>query len=318
MLNVDLETLLIFKTVYETGCCGSASKKYQVSNSKVTRCLTVMRDYYRDSLFIRKKDGFLPTKKSVEIYPYICEIVETYRKISLLDDVDNIKNECVIAVPSTLSVGLPEYIDLEFPEIETDTTVTIKPLRNIACEDLLQGNISLAIIQQENVSIRAGLQKHSSEINCKPIGQGESVYIVAQENHPLWQTDIMLTNIAEYPFIITAVAGFNDKLDPFEAYCEAQNIPLRTVHKTHSLAGLIGKLRQSLCVSFIGTQCAAEFVGLMQGLRVQKMDDEQYQLLHSIVNKPSYSMVYRCKDEAYFPEAFTDKLAGFIGAQIGK
>lgn len=318
MLNVDLETLLVFKTVYETGSCTVASKQHNISNSKVTRCLSTMRDYYRDALFIRKKDGFVPTAKSNEIYFDICEIITLFQKVSLSENQMDIIEECVIAVPPTLSVGLPEYIDLAFPAIAAGTTVNIKPLRNVSCDDLVQGEISLAVIQGENRSIKACLQKHGDEIVTQPIGIGECVYVVAKDTHPIWQQQVNLAEIARFPFVITAIAGFNDRLDPFEALCKDSGMPLQSIHKTHSLAGLIGKLRTSNSISFLGTRCAAEFASSMTDMRVQKMDNEDYQQLHSIVNKPNYSLVYKAERARSFPDGFCQMLAHFISQQIAE
>ena len=316
MIDVDVKALVIFKSVYETGCCGETSRLYEISNSKVTRYLASLREYYQDSLFIRKKEGFIPTARAKAIYPKICQISELLLQISVSDICLTPKKECTIAVPPTLSVGLPEFIDTDLESCVLSTSTHIKHVRPQTCEEMLQGNMCLAVIQDDDEQIQALLSKHKSVLMATPIGVGQFVYIVASEEHPIWFSGLTLADIAEYPFIVTAIEGFNDVQDPFEVYCEQNGLPLSSVYKTHSLAGLITRLRSSDAISFLGTHCAADFVGMVHGLKAVKMCAQQYELLHSVLKRPSYSLLSRCDHACNCPEGFVDGIRSFIYQQI--
>lgn len=316
MLDVSFKALLVFKSIYETGCCSYVSKRYSISSSKVSRYLSVMRLHYKDSLFIRKKSGFIPTEKSKLIYPKICEIIDLYYDIDISEPSSHSECEYIIAVPPTLSVGLPEYIDDELTLISKQATVNIKPLRDGVCDDIIQGSVSLAIIQDESKEVRECLNKHKDVLISKPVGVGQFVYLVAGDKHPIWHSEINLENIATYPFVVTAISGFNDKVDPFSVYCCEHGLDLRVVHKTHSLAGLINKLKLSDSISFIGTQCAVDFISMIRGIKVLKLPHTEYIRLHSMANRPSYSLVYHQALEHDFPVGFMTSLSHFILGQI--
>ncbi|QFU23581.1 LysR family transcriptional regulator [Shewanella sp. YLB-09] len=316
MIDVDVKALIVFKSVYETGCCSETSRLYDISNSKVSRYLASLRDYYKDSLFIRKKEGFIPTARSRAIYPKICEITELLTQISFNENSITAKKECVIAVPPTLSVGLPEFVDTELGSCSHNISIHIKHVRPQTCEDMLQGGMCLAVVQDNDPRIQEFLRRHKSALMSTPIGLGQFVYVVAREDHPVWCSALTLADISNYPFMVTAIEGFNDLLDPFEVYCEQHKLPLGTIHKTHSLAGLITKLRSSDAISFLGTRCAADFVGIVHGLKAVKMCSQQYEQLHSILPKPSYSLLSRRDHSCDCPKGFVMAIEEFILNQI--
>ncbi|WP_299802797.1 LysR family transcriptional regulator [uncultured Shewanella sp.] len=316
MIDVDVKALVIFKSVYETGCCGETSRQFRISNSKVTRYLSSLREYYQDSLFIRKKEGFIPTARAKAIYPKICEISELLSDISVTEICLTPKKECTIAVPPTLSVGLPEFIDCELESCSLSASTHIKHVRPQTCEEMLQGGMCLAVIQDDDHGTQEALKRYKSTLMATPIGTGQFVYIVAREEHPVWFSGLSLVDIAHYPFVVTAIEGFNDIRDPLEAYCEQNQLALGSVYKTHSLAGLITKLRSSDAISFLGTHCAADFVGVIHGLKAVRMCAEQYELLHSVIGKPSYSLLSRCDHACNCPEGFVGGIKAYILEQI--
>ena len=316
MLDVSYKVLLVFKSIYETRSCSDVSKKHNISSSKVSRYLSILRLHYKDSLFIRKKSGFIPTEKSKLIYPKVCEIIDLYYDIGIQETSLNSNCEYVIAVPPTLSVGLPEYIDNELMLFSKQTIVNVKPLRDGVCDDIIQGSVSLAIIQDESKGIMVYLNKHKDVLVSKQIGVGQFVYLVAGDGHPIWHSEINLENIANYPFVVTEIPGFNDKVDPFSVYCCEHGLDLRVVHKTHSLAGLINKLKSSDSISFIGTQCAIDFISMMRGIKVLKLPDTEYIRLHSMASRPSYSLIYHQALDHDFPTGFMTSLSHFILGQI--
>lgn len=318
MIDVDVKALVIFRSVYETGCCGETSRLYRISNSKVTRYLSSLRNYYQDSLFIRKKEGFIPTARAKAIYPKVCEITNLLHQISVNEACVKPKKECTIAVPPTLSVGLPEFMDTELESCSLSTSTHVKHVRPQTCEDMLQGGMCLAVIQDDDTRIQESLQRNKSTLMASPIGTGEFVYIVARDEHPVWFSGLTLADIANYPFVVTAIEGFNDIQDPFEVYCEQNQLPLSSIYKTHSLAGLITRLRSSDAISFLGTHCAADFVGMVHGLKAVKMSAEQYELLHSVLSKPRYSLLSRSDHACNCPEGFVNGIKSFIAAQIAE
>ena len=316
MLNLELGALYIFKSIYETGSGRLVSEMYNISQPKVSRYLTQLREQYDDSLFIRKKSGFIPTERATLLYPIICRMTDLADEINALEKHSKIQSEYIIAVPPTFSVGLPEYLDHAFKAVGPDITLTIKPSRRGLCEEVIQGQVSIAMTHQDCTKMPECQANRQSLLEVKPIGSGEFVHIIARDEHPVWQTEGLLENIAQHPFIITQVPGFNDQTDPFETYCHQQSIQLNIFQKTHSLASLIQTILTSDSISFIGPKCAAEFMQNVPGITVKLMQKEQYRLLHSVMPRPKYSIIYRKDKRPMFPPLLMTALCEFITQQI--
>ncbi|WP_394130849.1 LysR family transcriptional regulator [Shewanella maritima] len=316
MINVDRETLMVFKTVYEQRCCNSAAKAFNISNSKVTRLLASLREYYQDSLFIRKRDGFIPTAKAKSLYPKVCAMVTLYEELLQKSTEDEEQNEYHVAIPTTFSVGLPEYINQQCQKTRSPALVTVFGIDNKVCEDILHGKITLAVVPDQCPKIQKELKKHQLHLTTLHIGTGEFVYIAANKNHDAFASQMTLEELSQSPFAVTAITGFNDQVDPLEAFCTEWQLPLAINYKTYSLAGLATHLQNTDAFSFVGTHCAADFINMMSGIETQLLSHEQYQRLHSITPKPSYSLVMLKSKDQSIPTTLIRSLTRFIQTQI--
>lgn len=71
MLNLDLNLLLVFLKVYETGGLSKASQQLGLSQPGVSLALKRLKDHFEDPLFVRTPQGMNPTVFAQALYPSI-------------------------------------------------------------------------------------------------------------------------------------------------------------------------------------------------------------------------------------------------------
>ena len=315
MLNFKLVDIRVFLSIYDSGCSKTTASRLGLSPAKVSRSLAELRQVYCDSLFIRKKSGFVPTAKASALQQDFRQALALLDKQYQMDQARHQPLEVNIALPPTLSVGLPQRLAEAASQLPSQVTVSIQPLSQRICQQVLNGSLSMAVTHRECRKLKDCVSQNSDQLQVRRIGEGQFLYIVAAEDHPVWQRERILENLAEYPFVITQVIGFNNEVDPFEVWCEQWGVELQVDRKVHSLASLIERLLNSQAISFVGTRCAAKFIDSFDGFRSEKLDGDQYDWLHSYQPKPQYSLLTDIgSDDRLGP--IRDAVETFIRAQV--
>lgn len=316
MQDCDVRIFYIFKSLYDSGSATFVSQQHSVSPSKVSRYIAEMREVYNDSLFIRRKTHFVPTKKAREIYPKICEIIGMIENLSANRHEIEVKKECVIAVPATLCVGLPEHLNRIIKQEGWDISLNVISSHREICTKVINGEICIAITNRACTQTMDCNPKYSNLLHVEPISVGEHVYVVSAATSAIWQESISLDNIAKYPFVVTQVSGFNDEKDPFEVYCELRGLALNVFLKTQNLASMIEALMSENTISFIGPNSAADFIAKVPSLRVEKLANCEYQRLHEAMHKPTYSMIYLKRNVDVIPSLIKSEVLRFISDSV--
>ncbi len=92
MSNIDLNLLLVFLQVYETGSLSRASHLLKLSQPGVSLALKRLRDHFGDPLFIRTARGMEPTVFAQALLPSIQKSAESLQA-SLLFKLDFVAEE---------------------------------------------------------------------------------------------------------------------------------------------------------------------------------------------------------------------------------
>lgn len=316
MLDCDVRIFYIFKALYDSGSATIASQQYSLSPSKVSRYISQMRDVYQDALFIRKKTHFIPTKKAKEIYPKVCEIIDLIECLSVNDQDLDSKKECVIAVPPTLCVGLPEHLNQMIQKEGLNFSLKVMPSHRDICKKIINGEICIAITNRACTQTIDCNPKDTNLLHVESISVGEHVYVVSSNTCAIWQENVSLDNIAKYPFVVTQLSGFNDEKDPFEVYCEQHSVELNVYLRTQNLASMIEALVQGNAISFIGPKSATAFIANVPSLRVEKLANSEYQRLHEVMHKPTYSMIALKSKIGLIPDVIKNEIFKFVAKSV--
>ena len=71
----SLRSLIIFKTVYETGSASQAARTLGITQSGVSRSLALLEEGFELQLFLRRKNRILPTPEAAELYVEILRLL---------------------------------------------------------------------------------------------------------------------------------------------------------------------------------------------------------------------------------------------------
>lgn len=314
MLNHEIKIFYIFKSLYETGSATQVAKTYSLSPSKMSRYISQLRIISMDTLFIRKKNHFIPTKKAQLLYPKICDAISAIEKIDI--NTNKLVTDCVIALPATLSVGLPEHLNKLLNKHNIKMNLSVISSNRDVCNKVMDGSVNIAVTNKKCLSQCAS--RNTCKLTATPVAHGEFLYVIAHKESSMWQKPLSLSNIANYPFVVTQASGFNDDIDPFEEYCKANDIKLNVLMRAQNLASTIEILTSETYhpVSFIGPHSAIKFLSNIQSLRIEKLPDIEYNKLHEDVNKPVYMILSLTNKMKILPNFIVNEISYFIEKSV--
>ncbi|MBY6188208.1 LysR family transcriptional regulator [Marinobacter hydrocarbonoclasticus] len=306
MRDINLFTIRVFVMVYESLNSLSVANALNVAPSKISRCLGALRHALGDPLFIRRQYGFEPTPTADKLYPYFQQM------LCLLGQINDSTNgtstapqrHYVIYAPPTLSCRLGTALKKSASEAGKELSLSVRPLSASGPEDLLQGRVDMML------SFKAS---EKERLDSRFIAAGELLYIVARDDHPIWQrpANNMLDAIINYPFLVTECPAFNDRIDPLELYALDQGRQLKLAGKAGVLSEVSDYLIDSDAITFIGARTAAEYLDHFPGVSIRQMSEPEFQLLHDRCPPPNYYLVAR-KEEGSVPPWLIEALCDFV------
>lgn len=312
MRDINLFTIRVFVMVYESLNSLSVANALNVAPSKISRCLSALRHALGDPLFIRRQYGFEPTPTADKLYPYFQQI------LCLLGQINENTGEAgtapqrhyIIYAPPTLSCRLGTVLKKRAAEERQELSLSVRPLSATGPEDLLQGRADLML------SFKAS---EKERLDSRFIATGERLYIVARDDHPIWQRppNNMLDAIINYPFLVTECPAFNDRIDPLELYALDQGRQLKLAGKAGVLSEVSDYLMDSDAITFIGATTAAEYLQHFPGVTMREMSEPEFNLLHDRCPPPNYYVIGR-KEEGAVPEWLMTSLCDFVHESVTK
>jgi len=78
--KLDLNLLIIFETVYQTGSVSQAARVLGMSQPTVSNALSRLRAHFSDQLFVRVDRGMKPTPRALSLLPPVTEALGALRR----------------------------------------------------------------------------------------------------------------------------------------------------------------------------------------------------------------------------------------------
>lgn len=119
----NLNLLVIFNALFETGSVTEASKRLRMSQPNLSRSLRILREEFEDELFVRSTKGITPTKKARELSVLVREAIQSIENVyaPLEFDIKKIKATFTIAttdyIEFLLAPALAEIMSVHAPGI---------------------------------------------------------------------------------------------------------------------------------------------------------------------------------------------------------
>lgn len=104
----NLNLLHILHALIETGNGTAAAKRLRMSQPNLSRALRLLRDEFGDPLFVRNTRGLTPTKRALEIYGPLKELVKSLENIYTRPEFD------IKQAKGKFTIGATDYIEFLF------------------------------------------------------------------------------------------------------------------------------------------------------------------------------------------------------------
>lgn len=176
--KLDLNLLIIFETVYQTGSVSQAARVLGMSQPTVSNALSRLRAHFSDQLFVRVDRGMKPTAKAMSLLPPVTDALGALRRGLTYDsdfDLATAKRHFRLllhdfSVPSVL----PPIVKAIEDANSTCTVEVVTPDWERPHEALTNGNADIIM----DISLH-----EQQGVTLEPLIDADAV-IVVREGHP--------------------------------------------------------------------------------------------------------------------------------------
>ncbi|GGZ00212.1 LysR family transcriptional regulator [Shewanella fodinae] len=220
LCELDIFTLMVFKTIYETGHANITARELSVSAPKISRCLSSLRLAFDDELFYRRQQKLKATPLAENLYRPVCDFIQSVYQLELQA---SSSRDCRTdgSLQIAVGYGLLSALSKVFGQKEmTDKLgkVRLYKWQNDSADLIHSGELDLGI----SIEI-----PDNQELQLTTVGECREIGMVCRKDHPIWQhsSNITLEEIARYPYVYMTIKNFNEKIEPLELYCQQENLP---------------------------------------------------------------------------------------------
>ncbi|WP_076412349.1 LysR family transcriptional regulator [Shewanella sp. UCD-KL12] len=265
--QLNYNQLKVFISIYEHGQSHQAANELGMTASGVSRTLKILRDIFKDSLFIRRSSGFVATEKTHQLIPMAKSLVEQYQKIEMQHSVFtpaesggqyiiHAYDEFVYAVKKVIR----DEILLEAPNLRFDVRV----LTHDCSMELANGDMDFVVVYE-------GF--NGKGLNYEMFAETDSLYLLARKDHPILSQPLTLETISHYSCL--EIDNYDDLTCPLLVnLCREQNLIMEVEGYTDSLASAMRLLSESDAVTLSCNQFTRQFVKMLPQIQYVKLPDE--------------------------------------------
>ncbi|WP_110459088.1 LysR family transcriptional regulator [Shewanella algidipiscicola] len=275
MDNLNYTQLKVLLSVYKHGQGNLAATELGISNCTVSRTLNSLRDVFMDSLFIRKSNGLIPTKKTEELIPHAKLLVEQYqlleRKHSIFSPsqsgghfVIRAYDEFVYAVHNVID----DYILPEAPNLRFD----VRALSHDCSQEVISGDIDFVVVYE-------GFD--DNRLNYEIFSETGDIYILANKEHPIFSEFMSLELLANYSLL--EIDNYNDLICPLLVnLCRDSGLQMDVAGYTDSVATAMQLLAKSNSITLSCNQFTRNFVDMIPAISYRRLPDEMIKTIKEI------------------------------------
>lgn len=280
LLDISLATIEIFCQVYVKKNAIEVANHLDLSQPKVSRALAALRTVFDDPLFIRRESQFQATDRAHDLYPLFSEMLQCRQQIDLLmRGVSGEASEHVeIATVPQLEVNLTQSVkEAAHRVLDGELMVETSPWGESTQQLLLNDEVAAAICFE---------RANDRSILSKSVIQHRGGYLVAREDHPIWQAPDV-DNMINYPLVKLRTMPFPANRSPLGNYAKRLGKQLQIYATAPDLGSAANSLLSSDAIIIIGVKGAVNFLRNIKGLRAQKIDYAQDNIILENFSHPT-------------------------------
>ncbi len=304
--RLDYFTLNVMVELCEHKSVTVAAVRLQVSQSKVSRALTCLREVFGDPLFVRQRYGMEPNRLAETIYPLAKSVVSRYQVLARTAANSRLcKHEVNIAAQEHLSSVLMDCLHNSRIETESDLTFNLHPWTSDVQNQMNQSKLDYCI------SINPA---ESENVDLHQIGQIRSFYLVAKKGHPIFDRPLGIDNLFSYPVALFYYSMNGPKNHRLETIATELKQPLSVSMKTTNLCLLLEHLEKTECVGFLASVLVLEAIDERGTLDYIDMTDFWKDKVKHTGERPKYNIYLQSNKGA--DSIFTNTLVENLRTRI--
>jgi len=298
LITKDLNLLLILVVLYKERNTARVAERLFVTQSAISKGLKRLREQLGDPLFVRNKNGFVPTKLceniASKVEPLLFSLEQIYSCSGPLEP-SNYKGELKVAVSAAFGHALAEDIYSALTEDFPQATLSLTTWSDSTEHDLLNGTIHIGI-NYYPINI-------SSDLVPKVIKPMNFMFLT-RLGHPLANRLVSLKDISKYPIVMPIIPNYTHKVSKLEHVFKNLGLTANIVLRSDN---------ENLCMTCIRTSDA---IIPVNDLTVQKLKNE-YSILTTDFSPNTY--VPPTFAAMYFSEQFlSSQLCSMVETSILK
>ncbi|EGQ8102973.1 LysR family transcriptional regulator [Vibrio parahaemolyticus] len=210
LISKDLNLLLLLVTLHEEQSTTRAAERLFVTQSAVSKGLKRLREQFDESLFVRTRQGFIPTEKCDEIVsritPLLMDIECIYRDSHRVKT-QHYSGEISVAISSPIYFALANDVYFQLNQDFPNATIRLVNWSESTEKQLL------------NTKIQVGINYLPIDISKDLIHQSTlpvDFHLLARKNHPLRGKIATLEEIAQFPLVVSTIPNFTNQKSKIE------------------------------------------------------------------------------------------------------
>ncbi|MFV0447450.1 MAG: LysR family transcriptional regulator [Vibrio sp.] len=210
LIRKDLNLLLLLVTLHAEQSTARAAERLFTTQSSVSKGLKKLREQLGDPLFVRTREGFIPTEACnvlvSRVTPLLIELERVYEHSSQIATQDY-SGEISVAISSAMYYALADDIYSMLKEDFPHATIRLIHWSESTEQQLL------------NSKIQVGINYYPIEVSkdlAFQVMSPVSFNLLARKGHPLSDKTVTLEELACFPLVVSVIPNFTNKNSKIE------------------------------------------------------------------------------------------------------
>lgn len=238
---MTLRHMKIFVTVFQQDSITGAARELHLAQPSVSLAIKELENYYGLRLFERIGRHISPTEGGKEFYGYAVHIVSLFqemeKKMKNWDAVGSIRIGTSITIGTHILPALTRRFQREYPKLHLEAIISKS---SDIEQHILNNSIDIGLIET---------QPEHPELTFIPFME-DTMCAIVPCHHPLTrQTDVSLSQLAEYPFLMREHGSAGREI--LDAALSLQKISVRPVWESSSTQAIVRGVSEGIGVAVL-------------------------------------------------------------------
>ncbi|SDI45596.1 DNA-binding transcriptional regulator, LysR family [Ferrimonas sediminum] len=289
--HLDFFSLSVFIELYEQKSGTAAAITLATTQPKVSRTLTMLRKTFNDELFTRHQHGMKPNRVADRLYPQAKQLVAGFQSLAYTMELTaNEQGSINICAQEHFHRPLLSCLNELTSEYDNHFAFEVHPWTTESQKRLINRNIDYCI------SIDPSPIDGIAHYEIAPVGK---YFLVANEDHPIFNAEITLHQILRYKLAILNYAFDETKVPRLQAIADQKNLPISVALKISDLGLLLDHVKECNSVGLVVGTAFQSYLQSQPGLTCMNVSDIWLNETKSHQSLQYYLQAHHGADQAF-------------------